>query len=64
MPPWYYAAGGKDWMGKILALLLLAAMGVHIVRPLGFPGLRKRGDFWKIAVLAIAVMMLTALLRH
>ena len=47
-----------------MALLLLAAMGVHIVRPLGFPGLRKRGDFWKIAVLAIAVMMLTELLRH
>ena len=46
-----------------MALLLLAAMGVHIVRPLGFPGLRKRGDFW-FAVLAIAVMMLTALLRH
>jgi hypothetical protein len=50
-------------MGKILALLLLVAMAVHVVRPLNLPGLERRGDFWKIAVVAIAAMMLTALFR-
>ncbi|MCF3638434.1 hypothetical protein LXM94_00435 [Rhizobium sp. TRM95111] len=50
-------------MPKILAALLLIAMLIHIVRPLGLPGLRQRRDFWKIAVIAIAVMMLTVLIR-
>ncbi|MEX0954182.1 MAG: hypothetical protein WDZ83_03095 [Rhizobiaceae bacterium] len=50
-------------MSKVISLLLLALMVVHIIRPLGLPGLRKRGDFWKIAVVAIAVMMLTVLVR-
>lgn len=50
-------------LAKIVSLLLLAAMIVHIIRPLGLPGLRKRGDFWKIAVAAIAVMMLAVLVR-
>jgi ABC-type branched-subunit amino acid transport system permease subunit len=50
-------------MAKAISLLLLALMAVHIIRPLGLPGLRKRGDFWKIAVVAIAVMMLTVLAR-
>lgn len=50
-------------MGKILALLLLAAMVVHLIKPLNLPGLRKRADFWKIAVVAIAVMMLATLIR-
>lgn len=50
-------------MGKILALLLFAAMAVHLIRPLGLPGLRHRRDFWKIAVAAIAIMMLTVLIR-
>lgn len=50
-------------MSKALAVLLLLAMLVQIVKPLGFPGLRQRRDFWKIAVFAIAVMMLTVLIR-
>jgi len=51
-------------MAKILALLLLAAMVLHIIRPLGLPGLKKRGDFWKIAVVALAATSLTALAGH
>ncbi len=50
-------------MGKILALLLFAAMAVHLIKPLNLPGLRKRADFWKIAVAGIAVMMVTVLVR-
>lgn len=50
-------------MSKILPVLLLAAMLLHIVRPLGLPGLKRRADFWKIAVVAIVLMMLTVLVR-
>lgn len=54
---------GEVEMGKILALLLFGAMTVHIIKPLNLPGLRYRRDFWKIAVAAIAIMMLTVLVR-
>ena len=50
-------------MSKAISLLLLGVMVVHIIRPLGLPGLTKRGDFWKIALVAIAVMGLTVLIR-
>lgn len=51
-------------MAKLLALLLLAVMVLHIIRPLGLPGLKRRGDFWKIAVFALATISLTALAGH
>lgn len=50
-------------MSKILPILLLAAMLLHLIRPIGLPGLRRRADFWKIAVGAIVLMMLTVLIR-
>ncbi|ASY58142.1 MULTISPECIES: hypothetical protein [Sinorhizobium] len=50
-------------MSKALTLLLFVAMCVHIIKPLGYPGLRQRRDFWKIAVFAIAVMMVTVFVR-
>jgi hypothetical protein len=50
-------------MSKILPVLLLAAMALHLVRPIGLPGLKRRADFWKIAVIAIVLMMLTVLVR-
>lgn len=43
---------------KILPVLLVLLMGLHIIKPLGLPGMKKRGDFWKIAVIAIAAMAL------
>ncbi|WP_199224821.1 hypothetical protein [Falsochrobactrum shanghaiense] len=45
-------------MTKILPVLLLMLMGLHIIKPLGLPGLRRRSDFWKIAVLALFIMAL------
>lgn len=54
---------GQNPLAKVIALLLLGAMVVHIIRPLGLPGLKKRGDFWKIAVVALFIMMLTVLIR-
>ncbi|MFC3074385.1 hypothetical protein [Shinella pollutisoli] len=50
-------------MSKILPALLLVAMLLQLVRPLGLPGLRRRADFWKIAVAAIVLMMLTVAIR-
>ncbi len=50
-------------MGKVLPLLLLGVMLLHVIRPLGLPGLRRRADAWKIAVAAIVAMMLTVLIR-
>jgi len=51
-------------MTKALALILLAAMVVHLIKPLGLPGLTKRGDVWKIAVAALAMFGLTVALSH
>ncbi|MBN9045664.1 MAG: hypothetical protein J0H18_08350 [Rhizobiales bacterium] len=50
-------------MTKILPALIVALMGLHILKPFGWPGLRRRGDFWKIAVAAILAMMLAGALH-
>lgn len=51
-------------MSKALALLILAMMVLHLIRPLGLPGLRQRRDVWKIAVGALVAMGATVLLGH
>lgn len=51
-------------MTKLLSLLIIAAMAIHLFKPLGLPGLRRRRDFWKLAVVALAAISLTALLGH
>ncbi|SEB56040.1 hypothetical protein SAMN05216452_2132 [Nitratireductor aquibiodomus] len=53
----------RAFMTKILLLLILAMMIVHIIKPLGLPGLRRRADFWKLALIALAAVSLTILLR-
>ncbi len=53
-----------DQMTKILSLLIVAMMVLHIIRPLGLPGLRERRDFWKLAVVALLAIALTAVLSH
>lgn len=50
-------------MQKALALILLLAMAIQLLWPLGLPGLRHRRDFWKIAVFAIVMMMVAVLIR-
>ena len=47
-------------MSKAVALVLLLAMLAHLIRPFGLPGLRRRGDFWKIAVFAFGLIVITA----
>jgi hypothetical protein len=50
-------------MTKAIGLFLLLAMAIQIIRPLGLPGLKKRGDCWKIAVAAVVIWSATLLLR-
>lgn len=50
-------------MAKAIGLFLLLAMIVQIIRPIGVPGLQKRGDCWKIAVAAFVIWSATLLLR-
>ena len=50
-------------MAKAISLFLLAVMAIQVIYPLGLPGLKRRADFWKIALAAIFVMMLTVLIR-
>ena len=42
-------------MTKLLTALLLLAMAVHLIKPLNVPGLRRRVDFWRIALFAFAI---------
>ncbi len=51
-------------MFKILALLLLAAMAVHIIKPLGLPGLKRRADAWKIAIIAFGLFFVAVVAQH
>ena len=50
-------------MTKLIAVLVLLAMALQIVRPLGLPGLRRRMDFWKIGAFVFAMTMLVVLIR-
>lgn len=51
-------------MTKILSLLIVGLMIVQIIKPIGLPGLKRRSDFWKLAVIALALVALTAGLSH
>lgn len=50
-------------MARAISLLLIVAMVIQIIKPLGLPGLKRRGDFWKIAVFAFAVVMVIVFVR-
>ncbi|HTV70641.1 MAG TPA: hypothetical protein VMF90_19095 [Rhizobiaceae bacterium] len=51
-------------MTKALALILLVAMAIHLFKPLGLPGLKRRGDVWKIAVAAFVMFGVTVMISH
>ena len=51
-------------VSKIITVLLVLAMVLHLFKPLGLPGLRRRRDFWKIAIIAFAVWTVALLLRE
>jgi hypothetical protein len=50
-------------MTKALSLILGLLMLVQLIYPLGLPGLKRRADAWKIAVLALALILTIATLR-
>ncbi|WP_202618012.1 hypothetical protein [Aureimonas leprariae] len=50
-------------MGKLLSILLVLAVLVQLVRPLGLPGLERRADAWKIAIGAILLFGLAVFIR-
>lgn len=50
-------------MTKVIPILGIILMALHIIWPLNLPGLRKRRDFWKIAVVMGVAIILTAVLR-
>ncbi|MFS8115340.1 hypothetical protein QD460_26780 [Rhizobium jaguaris] len=58
------AQTGKNTVTKVIAVLLLLAMAVQIIKPLGLPGLRRRADFWKIAVIAFAVWTIALVINE
>ncbi|MBE7184701.1 MAG: hypothetical protein INR68_09875 [Methylobacterium mesophilicum] len=51
-------------MTKAVSIFMIALMAVQLIWPLGLPGLKERGDFWKLALLAIVAMMATVLLKE
>ena len=51
-------------MTKTISVLLMLAMVVQIIKPLNLPGLRRRMDFWKLALVAFALWSVALLLRE
>jgi hypothetical protein len=58
------AQTGKNTVTKVIAVLLLLGMAVQIIKPLGLPGLKRRVDFWKIAVIAFAVWTIALVINE
>ncbi len=54
----------KSGMTKLLALVIIGMMVIQLIKPLGWPGLKRRGDFWKLAILAMAAISLAGVLGH
>ena len=50
-------------MTKLFSLLICLLMVIQIIRPLGLPLLRRRIDFWRLAMLALVVFGITTLIR-
>ncbi len=51
-------------MTKFLPFALILMMALHVIKPLGWPGMKKRSDFWKIAAGAILAMFLMVVIGH
>ncbi len=51
-------------MTKAVSVLAILLMAIQIIKPLGLPGLTRRGDFWKLALFAFGALILTIGLRE
>jgi hypothetical protein len=54
---------GLESLTKVIPIIGMILMALHVVWPFNLPGLRKRRDFWKIAVAMGVAIVVTALLR-
>ncbi|MBB4063143.1 hypothetical protein [Gellertiella hungarica] len=50
-------------VNKFIGLFLVLLMAVQLIRPLGLPGLHRRRDFWKLAVVAFVLWSVVLLIR-
>ena len=50
-------------INKLIGLFLVLLMAVQLLHPLGYPGLKRRKDFWKLAVLAFALWSVVLVIR-
>ena len=50
-------------MTKLVSFLIVAAMGVQLIKPLGLPGLHRRADAWKLALAGLALFALVAVTK-
>lgn len=50
-------------MTKIVSAIVICAMIAHMIRPLGLPGLRRRGDVWKLAMGAFVLIAAVTMVR-
>ncbi len=50
-------------VNKLIGLFLVLLMGVQLIYPLGFPGFRRRRDFWKLALVAFILWTIVLLIR-
>lgn len=50
-------------INKLIGLFLVLVMAVQLLHPLGYPGLKRRRDFWKLALLAFALWSVVLVIR-
>ncbi|WP_305988649.1 hypothetical protein [Roseibium sp. MMSF_3544] len=49
-------------MTKILAVLLILVAAIQVIKPLGWPGLEKRSDAWKLVAGVVVVTVISVIL--
>ena len=59
-----YAGKLKTMRDEARTVRMLDSLPADLRKDIGWPGLRRRSDFWKLAVLAMAAISITALLGH
>ncbi len=49
-------------MTKIIMFLLLLVAAIQVIKPLGWPGLKKRKDAWKLVAGVVAITLVSVIL--
>lgn len=50
-------------ISKVVTVFVVLAMIVQIIKPIGLPGLKKRGDFWKVPLAGFVVLVAVTALQ-